>query len=83
MAKALIAEKGVTIEVRAASQQSHSTYLDDGASGGTRQEVDGMAGSQNNPGTIAEILSLGGFTVKAYVVGGQCTEEEALTLTRC
>ena len=54
--------------------------MDDRASGGNKEEVDRMVGSQSNPGTIAQILSLGGFTAKAYVVGGQCTEEEAETL---
>ena len=39
-----------------------------------------MAGSQGSTGTIDQILRLGGFAAKAYVVRVQCTEEEAETL---
>ena len=36
-----------------------------------------MAGCLDNPSTIAQILSLEGFTANAYMVGGQCAEEES------
>ena len=68
------------IDPLAAKQLADSTYVDNGASGGTKEEVDMMVGSQDNPSTIAQILSLEGFAAKAYVVGGQCSEEEAETL---
>ena len=76
MAKAINADKGAAIDALAAD----STYIDDGVTGGTKDEVERMAGNLDKTGIKAQILSPCGFTAKVYVMGGQCTEEEAETL---
>ena len=75
-----MAQKGTSIGRQAASQLADSAYVDDRASGGTKDEVMRIAGSYHNEGSIAQIPKLGEFTAKAYVVGGDCSEKEAETL---
>ena len=64
--KALIMKKGPTVDKHAANQLADSTEVDDSASGGTWKDVQTMASSKDEPGSIAQILELGGFTANNY-----------------
>ena len=59
VAKDIITEKCTTIDALVASQLADFTYVEDRASGGNEEEVDGMAGSQSNPAFVLnQILCL-------------------------
>ena len=57
-------------------------YVDDGTTGGTKEEVKRFVGELEDgkySGTIQQILGLGGFKIKTMVTSG-CTDENAIHL---
>ena len=57
-------------------------YVDDGTTGGTKEEVKRFVGELVDgkySGTIQQILGLGGFKIKTMVASG-CTDENAIHL---
>ena len=82
-AKRKCAEMGDKIDPIAAKRIRTQMYVDDGATGGTREEVERFIGKKNSSGeydgTIQEIFKLGGFSIKSFVQSG-CTDNEAMKL---
>ena len=80
--KFLSAQLGESIDPEACIQIRRKTYVDDGAGGGTREQVNRYRGElvdgQYN-GTIPTILGLLGLKLKAMVASGD-TDPEMLEL---
>ena len=72
VSKHMVADLGKTICEHAALVIKQDTYVDDGASGGSMEEVSRLVGKKdehgNFDGTISKILSTGGFKIKEFVV---------------
>ena len=82
LVKRLAAELGQDIDVEACHQIRNKTYVDDGAGGGTRQQVERFRGELVNgkyTGTIAQILALVNLQLKVMVTSGD-SDEDALEL---
>ena len=80
--KKLAAELGMEIDVEACHQIGKKTYVDDGAGGGSREQVERFRGELVNGfynGTLARILALVGLRLKVMVASGD-TDKEALEL---
>ena len=73
--KRLCAEAGVNIDEEASDRIIRDTYVDDGATGGSPEQVERFRGKKGTDGkydgTIPEILGLGGLEVKAMMVSGE------------
>jgi len=73
LVKRLAAELGQGIYPEASRQILFKTYVDDGAGGGTREQVDRFRGKMVNgeyDGTIPQILGLVGLKLKTMVASG-------------
>ena len=80
LAKTIIAVAAIHINAQAARQLIKSSFVHNCSAGGTEEDVRRMKGDEENPGTVAQILGQGGYSAKDYVIGGDCTEEEADSL---
>ena len=82
LVKGLAAELGQSIDTEACQQIKNKTYVDDGAGGGSRQQVDRFRGKMVNgkyTGTISQILQLVGLNLKVMVASGD-SDREALEI---
>ena len=82
LVKKLAADKGMEIDSEACHQIRHRTYVDDGAGGGSRAQVERFRGKLVDgryDGTIAKILGLVNLHLKVMVASGDA-DEEALSL---
>ena len=82
LVKTLAAELGEGIDAEASHQIRAKTYVDDGAGGGTREQVERFRGKLVNGcynGTIPQILSLVGLQLKVMVASGD-TDVESIEL---
>ena len=81
-AKRKCADQGEHIDPPAAKRIRYQMYVDDGTTGGTKEEVKRFVGELVDgkySGTIQQILGLGGFKIKTMVASG-CTDENAIHL---
>ena len=80
VAKNLIVDTYGDIDKEAAQRIRDDTYVDDGVSGGSSQQVDRFIGRKSSDGsftgTVPEILSKGGFGIKAIVRSGEKDTEQ-------
>ena len=82
LVKKMAAELGLPIDKEACYQISHKTYVDDGAGGGSRAQVERFRGKRVNgtyDGTLPQILDLVGLKLKAMVASGD-TDQETIEL---
>ena len=82
LVKSLAANLGRSLDEEASHQILHKTYVDDGAGGGTRDQVERFRGNRVNgcyDGTIAQILGLVGLKLKVMVASGD-EDSEAISL---
>ena len=82
LVKRLAAELGRSIDPEACHQIREKTYVDDGAGGGTRDQVERFRGKCIDgvyDGTLPRILSLVNLKLKVMVASGD-TDEESLKL---
>ena len=73
LVKKLAAELGQSIDPEACDQIRYRTYVDDGAGGGSRSQVERFRGKLENGhfnGTLPTILGLVGLTLKVMVASG-------------
>ena len=80
-AKRKIAKTGIHIDEEAAQKLLRDSYIDDIFSGGKESTVNRMVGEKQldgsrAPGTMSEILNIGGFRVKEFVVEGDPDQNE-------
>ena len=71
LVKKLAADMGEHIDPEACQQIRYRAYVDDGAGGGTRAQVERFRGKSVDGkynGTIAQILELAGLKLKVIVV---------------
>ena len=80
VSKRKIAKLGESIDPIASAKLIEDSYVDDGFSGGTEEEISRMVGSQdklgNYNGTLSQILALGGYQVKEFVIEGDLQQSE-------
>ena len=82
LVKRLAAELGMSVDAKACHQIREKTYVDDGAGGGSRAQVERFRGECIDGvynGTIPRILSLVGLNLKVMIASGD-TDEESLKL---
>ena len=82
LVKKLAADMGMEIDPEASDQIRHMTYVDDGAGGGSRSQVERFRGKLINgeyDGTLARILRLVNLRLKVMVASGD-TDPERLAL---
>ena len=82
LVKKLAAELGLEIDAEACHQIARKTYVDDGAGGGSRAQVERFRGELVDGfynGTLARILALVGLRLKVMVASGD-TDKERLEL---
>ena len=82
LVKKLAADMGSDIDIEACHQIRNKTYVDDGAGGGTREQVERFRGELVDGfynGTLARILALVGLKLKVMIASGD-TDEERLAL---
>ena len=81
--KRKVADLGEYIDPPASKRIKEDLYVDDGATGGTKSEVERFVGNKDDDGkydgTIQQILKLGGFSIKSLVWSG-CTDEKPINL---
>ena len=77
-AKRKVSEIGEDIDPVASKRIRTDLYVDDGASGGTKQEVERFVGKKDKKGkydgTLQKIFEKGGFSIKCFVWSG-CKDE--------
>ena len=82
--KDLVADAGAHIDPEAAMRIKNDVYVDDGLTGGTKEQVERFVGSKtadgSYDGTFSEILKLGNFRIKAFGISGQKVSEESSLL---
>ena len=70
-----VADQGKMIDEVAAVRIREEMYVDDGASGGTLEEIQRFVGEKDGKnkynGTIQQIFEIGGFVVKDFVWSGR------------
>ena len=80
VAKNMVAEMGRDIDPEAARRIEMDMYVDDGLSGGSRDQVSRFVGYKDADGeftgTMQKILKLGNFTVKAFGTSGEAPTDE-------
>ena len=80
VSKNKVAELGRHIDSEAADRIIHDTYVDDGPSGGNLETVQRMVGVKDENGdyngTISQILAIGNYKVKEFVVSGDLEQED-------
>ena len=78
--KDLTADAGESIDPEAAQRIKEDTYVDDGVTGGTPEQVSRFIGSKTEDGsfngTIPQILAKGNFKIKAMTYSGDTDQEE-------
>ena len=78
-AKHKCADLGLDIDALASQKIKEDMYVDDGTSGGTKEEVARLVGERGPDGvfngTIQKILNLGNFKIKDFVWSGRNDEE--------
>ena len=79
----MVADLGMALCEQAALVIKHDTYVDDGASGGTIEDVRRLVGKKdengNYDGYISKIMAMGGFKIKEFIVAGDpCLTDEDL-----
>ena len=82
LVKKLAAELGMEIDMEACHQIRNKTYVDDGAGGGTREQVERFRGELVDGfynGTLARILALVSLKLKVMIASGD-TDKERLAL---
>jgi len=82
LVKTMAAEMGKEIDAEASHQIARKTYVDDGAGGGSREQVERFRGELVDGyynGTLARILALVGLKLKVMVASGD-TDKEKLDL---
>ena len=82
LVKRLAAQLGQSIDTEACHQIRAKTYMDDGAGGGTREQVERFRGKLVNnqyDGTLPQILGLVGLNLKVMVASGD-NDPEVLAL---
>ena len=76
----MVADLGEDIDSVAVKIIKDDTYVDDGASGGKKVDVDRMVGKRDETGdydgTISKIMARGGFKIKEFVVEGDLTQPD-------
>ena len=74
------AKLGKDIDNKVSEKLIQDTYVDDGATGGSEEEVQRMVGKMdengNYDGTLSKILALGGFKVKQFIIEGDMHQKE-------
>ena len=79
VAKDLVADAGEYIDPEASSRIKDDTYVDDGMTGGTKEQVMRFLGSKSADGsfdgTFAQILGLGNFKMKGATFSGDTDKE--------
>ena len=77
------ADLGEEIDPIASKRIKEELYVDDGVTGGTKEEIERFVGHKKEDGsydgTIQQILGLGGFPIKCFVSSGS-QDEEAIAL---
>ena len=80
VAKDLIADEFKYIDPEASKLIKEDTYVDDGVGGGTPSQVERFIGEKQPDGsfngTVSQILSKGGFKIKAIVKSGETDKEQ-------
>ena len=79
MVKKLAAELGMEIDEEACHQIRRKTYVDDGAGGGSREQVERFRGRLKDgfyDGTLARILALVGLKLKVMIASGDSDQEQ-------
>ena len=80
VSKDLIADKFENIDPEAAQRIKDDCYVDDGVTGGTKEQVERFIGEKYSDGTfsgtIPQILGRGGFKLKAIVRSGERDQEQ-------
>ena len=80
VSKDLIADKFEDIDPEAAQRIKDDCYVDDGVTGGTKEQVERFIGEKYSDGTfsgtIPQILGRGGFKLKAIVRSGERDQEQ-------
>ena len=81
VSKELVANLGACISEDAARIIKEDTYVDDGASGGSVAEVDRLVGIKDDDGNyngeISQVLNLGGFKIKEFIVEGDSSQSDS------
>ena len=81
VAKNMIAQHGSYIDPVASQRIQDDVYVDDGLTGGTKEQVARFVGTKNHEGlyngTFSRIFALGNFKVKAFSVSGQTATAES------
>ena len=84
VAKDMVADEGRDIDPLAADRIKEDTYVDDGVTGGTVEEVARFKGVKSADGTftgtIPQILGNGNFKMKAMVHSGDTDQEQIVKL---
>ena len=74
------AKLGVSIDPVASAKLIEDSYVDDGFSGGNDDDIKRMVGKQdeenNYDGTLSQILALGGYKIKEFVVEGDTSQSD-------
>ena len=80
MSKKKVAELGKFIDEEASKKIVEDSYVDDTLSGGDKATVERMVGKRDAAGkydgTISQILGLGGFEVKEFIIEGDMTQDD-------
>ena len=83
LVKKLAADHGSEIDPEACHQISHRTYVDDGAGGGSRSQVERFRGELIDGlynGTLPQILNLVGLSLKVMIASGDSDAERLALL---
>ena len=80
--KDICADKGRHIDEEAAKRIENDIYVDDGLTGGRKEQVERFVGKKdpetgNYDGTFSQILGIGNFRIKAFGISGQKPTEES------
>ena len=80
VSKKKIAKLGESIDPEAARKLVEDSYVDDGFSGGKVADIQRMVGTKdsdgNYSGTLSQILALGGYKVKEFVIEGDMSQAD-------
>ena len=73
-----IAKLGEDIDKEASTKLIQDSYVDDGFSGGSKESIDRMVGTQDPGGkyngTLSQIMALGGYEIKEFVIEGDLAQ---------
>ena len=74
-----IAKAGKDIDPEASKKLIEDVYVDDGMTGGNESTIERMVGEKVNgdyTGTLSQILAIGGFKIKEFVIEGDMTQDD-------